>query len=66
MKEICEESGIRETELREIRFPSEKKDSFLASAGGWKTLIHCDELTKNIYADPLGQGIRIGMNNADP
>ena len=42
--------------IREIRAPSEKRDSFLASAGGWKDLIDCDELIKNIYADRLGKG----------
>jgi predicted DNA-binding antitoxin AbrB/MazE fold protein len=30
-----------------------QKDAFERSAGGWKDLIDCDELIKNIYNDRL-------------
>jgi len=56
--EPLEEIELKEGEeftLTIVRSPdiSEEGDAFSKSRGGWKGLIDCDELKKNIYADRL-------------
>ena len=56
--ELLEEVELAEGEeftLTIVRVPdiSEEGDAFSESRGGWKGLIDCEELKKNIYADRL-------------
>ena len=56
--EPLEEVGLKEGEeftLTIVRLPEaeEGKDAFRDSRGGWKGLIDCEELKRNIYEDRL-------------
>ena len=56
--EPLEEIELKEGEefsLTIVRVPeiSEDGDAFSESRGGWKGLIDCEELKRNIYADRL-------------
>ena len=56
--EPLEKVELREEEeftLTIVRFPavSKERDAFKESRGGWKGLIDCEELKRNIYEDRL-------------
>lgn len=56
--EPLEKMELREGEeftLTIVRLPeiSEESDAFSKSRGGWKGLVDCEELKRNIYADRL-------------
>jgi predicted DNA-binding antitoxin AbrB/MazE fold protein len=56
--EPLEKLELREGEefnLTIVRLPEfeEEKDAFRESRGGWKGLIDCEELKRNIYEDRL-------------
>lgn len=57
--EPLEEVELQEGEeftLTVVRLPEavEGKDAFRDSGGGWKGLVDCEELKRNIYANRLG------------
>ena len=56
--EPLEEVGLKEGEeftLTIVKIPETEKgkDAFTDSRGGWKGLIDCEELKRNIYKDRL-------------
>ena len=67
--EPLEEVELAEGEeftLTIVRVPyiSEAGDAFSESRGGWKGLIDCEELERNIYADRLIHARPESMTNA--